>query len=75
MCSRLSIEKNLGKKAIINYVPKPPGDVDITYADTSKARNLLGYNPKVKIEEGVKNFVEWYVAEGSKFFPADSIQK
>ncbi len=69
------IEKNLNKKAIINYVPKPAGDVDITYADTSKAKNLLNYKPKVQIEEGVKNFVEWYVTEGSKFFPAESIQK
>ncbi len=69
------IEKNLNKKAKINYVPKPPGDVDITYADTTKAKTLLNYNPKVKIEEGVKNFVEWYVKEGSEFFPPDSIQK
>jgi UDP-glucuronate 4-epimerase len=69
------IEKNLGKKAIVNYTQKPPGDVDITYADTSKAKKLLNYNPKVKIEQGVKNFVEWYLNEGSKFFPEDSIQK
>ncbi len=54
------IEKNLGKKAVINYMEMQPGDVPATYADNSKARELLGFNPKVGIEEGVSNFVEWY---------------
>jgi len=67
------IEKNLNKKAKVNLVPAPPGDVDITYADTSKAKELLNYKPKVRIEEGVKNFVEWYLKEGNQFFTKDSI--
>ena len=54
------IEKNLGKRAKIRQFPDQPGDVPITYADISKAKKLLGYNPKVRIEEGIKKFVEWY---------------
>jgi len=37
-----------------------PGDVPITFADISKAKRLLGYNPRTKIEEGVPKFVEWF---------------
>jgi len=54
------IENALGKKANIKQLPDQPGDVPITYANTSKAERLLGYNPKVSIEEGMKRFVEWY---------------
>ena len=54
------IEENLGKEARIKQLPDQPGDVPVTYADTSKANRLLGYNPRVSIEEGVKRFVEWY---------------
>jgi len=54
------IEQNLGKKAMIKELPDQPGDVPITYADISKARSLIRYKPQVKIEEGVRRFVEWY---------------
>ncbi|MBI2129431.1 SDR family NAD(P)-dependent oxidoreductase [Candidatus Woesearchaeota archaeon] len=54
------IEKNTGKKAKIKFMPEQKGDVPITYADVSKAKRLLGYRPKVKIEEGIKKLVEWY---------------
>ena len=54
------IEDNVGKKAIKNMMPIQPGDVPLTYADTFKAKWILGYNPKVSIEEGIKKFVEWY---------------
>jgi len=37
-----------------------PGDVPITYADISKARRLLNYNPHTKIEAGIQEFVRWY---------------
>jgi UDP-glucuronate 4-epimerase len=53
------LEKALGKKAIIDRQPLQPGDVPITCADISKAKAQLGYNPKVKIEEGIPRFVEW----------------
>jgi UDP-glucuronate 4-epimerase len=56
------IEKNLGKKAIIDRQPLQPGDVPQTFADISKSREILGYNPQTKIEEGIKKFVEWFRA-------------
>ena len=54
------IEKATGKKAQVRQSPTQPGDVPITYADISKAKRLLGYQPKVAIEEGIEKFVEWY---------------
>lgn len=54
------LEKNLGKKAIIDRQPLQAGDVPITYADIAKARKHLGYNPRIKIEEGIPLFVEWF---------------
>lgn len=55
------LEQNLGKKAVINRLPAQPGDVPITYADISKARRMLNYNPQVKIEKGMKLFVDWFL--------------
>jgi len=54
------IENTLGKKAIINQMPEQPGDVPQTYADISKAREVLGYDPKTKIADGLVKFYEWY---------------
>ena len=54
------IENALGKKAIKNMLPMQSGDVKITHADIKKAEKLLNYKPKIKIEEGIKRFVEWY---------------
>ena len=54
------LEKSLGKTANIDRQPPQPGDVPITYADISKARAKLGYNPTVKIETGIPKFVEWF---------------
>jgi UDP-glucuronate 4-epimerase len=54
------LEKALGKKAIIDPQPLQPGDVPITYANIEKARKKLGYNPRVKIEEGIPKFVDWF---------------
>jgi len=54
------IEKALGKKAIINRLPPQPGDVRRTFADITKAKNVLGYNPKTDIPAGLKNFVGWF---------------
>ncbi|MFA9392179.1 MAG: GDP-mannose 4,6-dehydratase [Prolixibacteraceae bacterium] len=44
----------------IRQLPMQPGDVDITYANISKAKQLIGYQPKFNFNEGVKKFVEWY---------------
>jgi UDP-glucuronate 4-epimerase len=57
-----SIENASGKKAIIEYKPIQPGDVPATWADTNDLTNELGYKPKTNTEEGVKKFVEWYIA-------------
>lgn len=54
------LEKALGKKAIIDLQPPQLGDVPITFADISKAKKMLGYNPQIKIEEGIPRFVEWF---------------
>jgi UDP-glucuronate 4-epimerase len=55
-----AIEKALGEKAKINRLPEQPGDVPLTCADISKAKKLLGYNPKTKFEDGLPRFVEWF---------------
>lgn len=54
------LEKELGKKAKIKRTPLPQGDVTVTYADISKAKTILNWEPKTSIEEGVKKFVDWY---------------
>jgi UDP-glucuronate 4-epimerase len=54
------IEGALGKKAIIEMLEPQPGDASVTYADVSKAKRMLKYQPKVKMEEGIRRFVEWY---------------
>lgn len=53
------IEKALGKKAVKEYLPPQPGDVERTYADVTKAVNELGYEPRTKIEDGLARFVTW----------------
>lgn len=54
------IERSLGKNAVIDRQPMQPGDVPVTYADISRAREKLGYNPTTKIADGIPKFVEWY---------------
>ena len=54
------LEKHLGVKADREMLPIQPGDVPQTYGDISKAKELLGYDPKTSISEGIKKFVEWY---------------
>ncbi len=54
------LEKALNKKAIIQRLPNQMGDVPQTFADVSKARQLLGYNPQTPIEIGITRFVEWF---------------
>ena len=54
------IERELGQKAVIDRQPPQPGDVPQTFADVSKARRLIGYDPQTPIEEGIRRFVEWF---------------
>jgi UDP-glucuronate 4-epimerase len=53
------LEGLLGRKAEIVDTPAPPSEPLITYADVTKARQLLGYEPKVPVEEGLARFVDW----------------
>jgi len=54
------IEDAVGKKAVLEYAADQPGDVLLTYADLSKSRRMLSYEPKVGIKEGIQRFVEWF---------------
>jgi len=54
------LEDALGRKAVIDRQPVQAGDVPLTYADISKAQARLGYDPKVKIEQGIRLFVDWF---------------
>jgi UDP-glucuronate 4-epimerase len=56
-----AIEKALGKTAKINQLPEQPGDVPLTCADISKARKLLGYNPKTSLSVGLPKFIDWFL--------------
>jgi len=54
------IEKITGKKAKVEKLQEQKGDMKVTYADISKAKRLLNFEPKVSVEEGMKRFIEWY---------------
>jgi UDP-glucuronate 4-epimerase len=56
-----SIESALGKRAMIEKLPDQPGDVPLTYADISKARDLLNYRPHTQIAQGIPKFVDWFL--------------
>ncbi len=54
------LEKELGISAQLQELPPQRGDVPITYADISKARAMLRFEPKVSLEHGIKPFVQWF---------------
>ena len=54
------LETELGRRAEIDRQPTQPGDVPQTFADISKARRILNYNPQTPIEAGIKKFIEWF---------------
>lgn len=56
-----SIEEVTGKKAIIERLPEQPGDVQRTCADITKAKQLLGYNPQTRFNDGLKKFYNWFL--------------
>ncbi len=56
------IEQSCGREARKEYLPMQPGDVRASLADISRAKKMLGYEPKTRIAEGVPKFVEWYRA-------------
>lgn len=55
----LTIENSLNIEAIKEVLPMQPGDVEQTFADVSKAKKMLGYNPTTKFEDGINKFVKW----------------
>lgn len=61
----LLLEDALGKKAIIDPQPMQPGDVVLTCADITKAKQFLNYSPTTPIEKGITSFVEWYQHQAS----------
>ena len=50
----------MGKKANIDQQPERPEDLPITFANLEKAKNLLGYAPKVSFPDGIQEFCDWY---------------
>jgi UDP-glucuronate 4-epimerase len=54
------IEKTLGVQAQKNMLPMQQGDVHTTFADIEKTKEILGWEPRVKIEEGISEFIKWY---------------
>ena len=56
-----AIENKLGKKIDKNFMPIQPGDVPATYADVTDLVNDLGYKPSTPVQEGIDNFVDWYL--------------
>lgn len=55
------IEKILQKKAKIQSFQKQAGDIEVTWADITKAKRLLRYHPKISINKGMKRFIKWYL--------------
>ena len=55
-----TIYDSIGQKPNLKYAPMQPGDVDITFADISKANRFFAYQPTYSFDEGVKKFVQWY---------------
>ena len=56
-----ALEKELGRKAIRNYMPMQKGDVKMTVSDTTLLKKLTGYNPKTDYKVGIKKFLKWYL--------------
>ncbi len=54
------LEENLGRKAVKNFMPMQPGDVEATWADTTDLERDTGYRPTIDIREGIRRFVAWY---------------
>ena len=56
----VALKKELGKKAVIEFLDIQPGDVEKTYANIDHAKSKLNYNPKTSIRNGIPKFIEWY---------------
>ncbi|MEJ7712398.1 MAG: hypothetical protein WKF84_21720 [Pyrinomonadaceae bacterium] len=54
------LEEGLKRRAVIEALPMQPGDVPQTFADVSKARRLLNYDPRTEIGDGIARFLDWF---------------
>ena len=54
------LEKEIGKKAIKDFLPMQPGDVEETFADTENISEYIGFKPSTNIKKGIKEFISWY---------------
>lgn len=59
------IEQRIGKKARVEFIPRHPADVEANWADVTKARTMLGWQPKVGLDEGITGLVNWYMEQRS----------
>jgi nucleoside-diphosphate-sugar epimerase len=57
------IEQRIGKKARVDYSPRHPADVEANWADVTKAKTLLGWQPRVGLDEGITELVNWYMEQ------------
>ena len=55
-----AIEQALGREAEKIYLPMQDGDVPVTYADTRRLREAVGFSPDTALADGMHRFVEWY---------------
>jgi len=56
------LENALRTRAVLRFLPFQPGDMKITYADISRARQILGYDPQKPFKEGIRLFADWFLA-------------
>jgi UDP-glucuronate 4-epimerase len=59
------IEEATGRKAVIEYLPMQPGDVEATFADITRIKNFSGFNPETDLEAGLIKFLNWYKSYGN----------
>jgi UDP-glucuronate 4-epimerase len=64
-----TIESVINKRAILDRQPLQPGDVQLTFADITKAKEEIGYNPKYNLENGIQEFVNWYKENKAGIYP------
>lgn len=57
-----TLEEALGRKALVDPQPMQPGDVTVTYADTTRLCERTGFRPVTSLKEGIGRFVEWYLS-------------
>jgi len=59
------LEAQIGKKARVEYLPRHPADMDSNWAKVEKARQVLGWEPRVSLQDGISKLVDWYTSERS----------